>query len=191
MAKPDKRKEILRAALVLIAEQGFHGAPMAKIAKKAGVAAGTIYCYFESRDILITELFRDLEGRAHPVIMQGYAPEDSIRDRFHRLSTALLRYFIENPLDFRYLEQFLNSPYGVVFRRERILGKKEERDMYRELFEDGASKQVLKDIPLVLLFALTFGPLFAVARDHILGFIQLDEHLIKLTVHACWDSVKQ
>ncbi|HEX9079899.1 MAG TPA: helix-turn-helix domain-containing protein, partial [Desulfuromonadaceae bacterium] len=43
MAKPDKRKEILRATLELIAEQGFHGAPMAMIAEKAGVAAGTIY----------------------------------------------------------------------------------------------------------------------------------------------------
>jgi AcrR family transcriptional regulator len=61
MKNSDKRAEIIRAALELIAEHGFHGAPMAMIAEKAGVAAGTIYRYFESKDILITELHRELE----------------------------------------------------------------------------------------------------------------------------------
>jgi len=56
MKNSDKRAEIIRAALELIAEHGFHGAPMAMIAEKAGVAAGTIYRYFESKDVLITEL---------------------------------------------------------------------------------------------------------------------------------------
>jgi AcrR family transcriptional regulator len=46
MTKPDKRDEIIRAALELIAEQGFHGAPMAMIAVHDGVGAGTIYRYF-------------------------------------------------------------------------------------------------------------------------------------------------
>ncbi len=40
MTKPDKRHEIMRAALDLFAEQGFHGAPMALIAERAGVGAG-------------------------------------------------------------------------------------------------------------------------------------------------------
>ncbi|MBU4403910.1 MAG: TetR/AcrR family transcriptional regulator, partial [Actinobacteria bacterium] len=63
MKASDKRVDVMQAALELIAEQGFHGAPMAAIAKKAGVASGTIYCYFESKDALITELFQELEGK--------------------------------------------------------------------------------------------------------------------------------
>ena len=57
MAKTDKREDILRAALELIAEHGFHGAPMAMIAERAGVGAGTIYRYFENKDVLIAELY--------------------------------------------------------------------------------------------------------------------------------------
>jgi hypothetical protein len=102
-----------------------------------------------------------------------------------------LRYFIENPLDFRYLEQFFNSPYGVALRRDKLLGKKDDRDLYRELFEEGVSRQVIKDLPLPILFALAFGPLLAVARDHILGFIVLDEALIVWTIEACWDGVRR
>lgn len=191
MSKPEKRDEIVRAALELIAEHGFHGAPMAMIAVKAGVGAGTIYRYFENKDVLITELYRELEERIYAAVMAGYSPDKPIRERFLYLGGAVLGYCVTNPLDFRYLEQFHNSPYGVACRRDRMLGKREGRDMYRELFEEGVTRQVIKDFPLAVLFALTFGPLLAVARDHILGFIVLDDDLIIRTIEACWDGVKR
>ncbi len=190
MQKNDKREEIVRAALELIAENGFHGAPMAMIAERAQVGAGTIYRYFANKDILITELYQDLENRIFPVILEGYAVSMPIRARFIHLGTALLRYFIENPLDFRYLEQFHNSPYGVVYRRDKILGEKEGCDIFRELFEEGISQHVMKNLPLVILFSLSFGPLHNVARDHILNFVSLDEQLITRTIEACWDGIR-
>ena len=191
MSSKDKREEIVRAALELIAENGFHGAPMAMIADRAHVGAGTIYRYFENKDVLIAELYRDLEERIYPVILDGYTTGTPFRERFLHLGAALLTYFIENPLDFRYLEQFHNSPYGMVIRRDRILGKRDGCDVFRELFEDGVAQQVLKDLPLVVLFALAFGPLLAVARDHILGFVTLDDLLIARSIEACWDGVKR
>ncbi|CAG0987866.1 HTH-type transcriptional repressor Bm3R1 [Geobacteraceae bacterium] len=191
MSKVEKRDEIFRAALELIAEHGFHGAPMAMIAERAGVGAGTIYRYFENKDVLITELYSEIEGRIYPVIMEGYPEIKAFRERFLHLGTALLRYFIENPLDFRYLEQFHNSPYGVEFRRDRLLGEIEERFVFRELFEVGIAQQVMKDVPLAILFALAFGPLLSVARDHILGFVTLDDDLIARTIEACWDAVRR
>lgn len=191
MPKQDKRDEIVRAALELIAENGFHGAPMAMIADRAGVGAGTIYRYFENKDVMISELFRGLEERSQPIINAGYALEKPIRERFLHLCTALMRYFIDNPLDFRFLEQFFNSPYGVAHRRDKLLGTRDGCDMFRTLFEDGIAQQVMKELPLVILFDLAFGPILAVARDHILGFITLDDTLISRTVEASWDGVRR
>jgi AcrR family transcriptional regulator len=191
MSKTDKREEIVRAALELIAENGFHGAPMAMIATKAGVGAGTIYRYFENKDVLITELYRELEERLNIVIMKGYSQTKPVRERFIHLGTAILRYCIANPLDFRYLEQFHNSPYGVAFRRDKILGNKGNKVIYRELFEEGVAQQVVKELPMTVLFALAFGPLINVARDHILGFVTMDEQLIGQAIAACWDGVKR
>ena len=191
MSKLEKRDEIVRAALELIAENGFHGAPMAMIAEKAGVGAGTIYRYFENKDVLINQLYRELEERLCAAVMEGYSPEKPIRERFLHLGTAILRYCISNPLDFRYLEQFHNSPYGVAHRRDKIFGEADEQDVYRELFEEGVAQQVIKDLPIVVLFALAFGPLIAVARDHILGFVELDDTLIQQTIAACWDGLRR
>jgi AcrR family transcriptional regulator len=191
MSKQDKRDEIVRAALELIAEQGFHAAPMALIAERAGVGAGTIYRYFENKDVLIYELYRELEEKLYPVLLAGYDEQYTIRGRYIHLSTALLRYFIDNPRDFRYLEQFHNSPYGAAFRREKLLGKREKGDLFCALLQEGAEQQVVKALPLTILAALAFGPLINVARDHILGFIILDDDLVKQTVEACWDGLKR
>jgi len=192
MIKPDKREEIVHAALELIAENGFHGAPMAMIAERANVAAGTIYRYFENKDVLINDLYADIEKNILVALQEGYSVEKPFRERFLHLGTELLHHFIRNPLVFRYLEQFHNSPYGVEFRRDKILGTTSSGcNVFRELFELGITQQILKDLPLVILFALFFGPVLSVARDHILGFVELDEALIHRTIEACWDGIKR
>jgi len=188
MAMIDKRDEIVRAALELIAEHGFHGAPMAMIAKRAGVGAGTIYRYFESKDVLIREIYAGLEGQVWTAIKEHY-PE-GLRERFLHICTYLIRYFLASPLEFRFIEQFHNSPYGVDCRREKFLGRK-NKDLATELFEAGQQQQIIKDLPLPILSALTFGPLVDVCRDHILQFIELDEPLIDRIIAASWDAIRR
>lgn len=190
MVKPDKRDEIVRAALELIAEQGFHGSPMAELAKRAGVGTGTIYRYFANKDVLIAELYRELEERITPALLADYRDDGPVRERFLHLGTALLQYFIDHPLDFRYLEQFHNSPYGVECRRAKLLGQTGKGDIFRELFTGGIAAGEIKDLPLPVLFSLAFGPLISVVRDHVLGFVALDERLIARTIAACWDAVR-
>jgi AcrR family transcriptional regulator len=189
MATTDKHDEIVRAALELIAEQGFHGAPMAMIAKRAGVGAGTIYRYFESKDVLIREIYTCLEGQVLMAIKAQYPEDSPLRERFLHICNYLIRYFLASPLEFRFIEQFHNSPYGVDCRREKFLGRK-HKDLVTELFEEGQQQGLIKDLPLPILSALTFGPLVDVCRDHILQFIQLDDPLIERIITASWDAIR-
>ena len=164
---------------------------MAMIAARAGVAAGTSYLYFESKDVLIKELYREIEEKIRAFLQEGYSTEIPFREQFLHIGTKLLQYCIDNHLDFRYLEQFHNSPYGVACRRDEILGETENKDIFKNFFMQGRDQQVIRNLPLVVLFALAFGPLLLVARDHILGFIELDDSLIEQIVTACWDSLKR
>jgi len=191
MKKPDKRSEIIQATLDLIVEHGFHGASMAMIADKAEVGAGTIYHYFESKEALINELYQELEKKVMVALEEGYPISKPIRERFIHLGTTLLKYFILHPLYFRYIEQYHNSPYGVSLRRDRILGKDGDRNIFKDFFEEGIAQQVIKDLPLSMLFALALGPLVALARDHTLGFVLLDDTSIAKIVEACWDGLKR
>lgn len=55
----DKRERILNAAVKIFAQSGFHATRVSEIAKAAGVADGTIYLYFESKEELLFSLFED------------------------------------------------------------------------------------------------------------------------------------
>jgi len=113
-----------------------------------------------------------------------------VRERFLHTARRLVRFFIDSPLQFRFLEQYHNSPYGVASRRDKVFGRK-KRNIIGELFVEARSEQLTKDLPLPILFALTFGPLVEICRDHILKFITLDDGLIERTVEACWDAVRR
>lgn len=188
--KADKRESILKATLELVAEHGFHDAPCSVIAVRAGVAAGTIYRYFDNKDVLINTLYNELESEINTALHEGLHPEQPVRDRFLHLATGLLKFFIAHPDKFRYVEQFHNSPYGADFRRDRLFGKPGERGIYIELFEQGLAQGIIKNLPLPVLCDLAFGPIISVVRNHILGFISLDDILIGQVVEACWDALQ-
>ena len=99
-------------------------------------------------------------------------------------------YFIAAPLHFRFLEQFHNSPYGIECRRDKVFGRK-DKNLIGDLFEEAHAGGIVKDLPLPILFALTFGPLIDVCRDHILGFVSLAAPLIEHTVESCWDAIRR
>jgi len=190
MSKKDKREEIVQAALELIAENGFHGAPIVLIAERASVAIGTIYLYFKSKDDLIIETYDYLEGEMRESVMAHYPELRSIRERFLHVGHRLVSYFLVSPMKFRFVEQFHNSPYGVARHRDRILNRK-GNSIIIELFEEGRQQQIIKDLPLPVLDALTFGPLIEICRNHISRFYGLDEPLISRTLEACWDAVRR
>jgi len=187
----DKRTEIMTVAMELLAENGFHRVPMSMVAARANVAVGTIYLYFAGKDELITELFQELEKKIITTIREGFPTEGPIRERFLYLTGKILRFLIDNPLNFRYIEQFMNSPYGISMRRDRLLNKAGHDDIFMALFEEAVANRIVKDIPVIGLFSLTIAPLIFLARDHILGFIALDEVLIRQTTEACWDAIKR
>jgi TetR/AcrR family transcriptional regulator, fatty acid metabolism regulator protein len=54
-----KRERILRAAIRVFSRKGFFNARISEIARAAGVADGTIYLYFKSKDDLLTALFEE------------------------------------------------------------------------------------------------------------------------------------
>ncbi|MCI0372277.1 MAG: TetR family transcriptional regulator [candidate division NC10 bacterium] len=63
MARPkteDKRKRILQAAVKVFARKGYFAARVSEIAKKAGVADGTIYLYFKSKEDILVRLFDEV-----------------------------------------------------------------------------------------------------------------------------------
>jgi len=190
----DKHADILQAALELIVERGFHDAPMSEIAERAHVAAGTIYRYFENKDVLINDLFQEIEDKLMAVLLDNYPQGEPVKEQFFHVFGELCRYLLIHPLHFRYMEQFFNSPYGISKRRDKLSGKninQDKRDTLKEIFDEGIAQQILKDLPVSVLFSLAIGPMLYVIRDHTLGFVVLEAPLVRQMTEACWDAIKR
>ncbi len=83
--KSDKRERILRAAVKVFARKGFYASRVSEIAKAAGVADGTIYLYFKSKDELLTSLFEDRITRLLDILRREVAKMPTAPDRVRRV----------------------------------------------------------------------------------------------------------
>lgn len=95
---PEKRIRILDAALKVFATRGFYNAKVSEVAKEAGVADGTIYLYFESKDALLIALFEDrmqrLIARANDEIART---EGTVLDKIRQAIALHLSLVLDDP----------------------------------------------------------------------------------------------
>lgn len=186
MDKGDKRSAILRAALELFAEKGFHGAPTSLLAERAGVGVGTIYRYFKDKDELIRELYRELHTEARLQVFVEIRADLPVRDRYLRLMERLLRYLLANTAVFQFMEQYYFSPY---FREDDCEPPEEHEDLTRLLLK-ARDEGIVKDAPLFVLKALAFGPISSLAKEKIYRDQAVDEVVIRQTIEASWDGLR-
>src|ERR1700710_891051 len=110
--KVDRAAAVRRAMRTLVAAHGFHGASMSRVAQLAGVATGTAYVHYSSKDELVIatylEVKRELGDAATALVARAAAP----RDRFVALWLGLYRHLAAEPERARFIVQVDSSPYA-------------------------------------------------------------------------------
>lgn len=107
MARPlsvEKRESILAAAAELVASLGT-SAPTAKIAAAAGVAEGTLFTYFATKDELLNELLVDIETELAQALLVSYGATKSPRERVQRVWECLVEWGKANPVQRKAMRQ--------------------------------------------------------------------------------------
>jgi TetR/AcrR family transcriptional regulator, fatty acid metabolism regulator protein len=123
-AQTDKRQRILRAAEAVFAEHGFFHARVAQIAQLAGVADGTIYLYFKSKDDLLISLFEDRMNEVCEAMHAAIA-----RDELH---TGKLRTFVKTHLGMVQEHPHLAAVLTVELRQSSKFMKEHSNPRFAE-----------------------------------------------------------
>jgi AcrR family transcriptional regulator len=175
---------ILEAAEDLIAAKGLQGAPLAQIAKRAGVAVGTLYNYFEDRDALIRALFEMRRSTLHPQLRAAMSKSPTLpfEDR--------LRAFVRDT--FAVLES--HRKFVKVAIEAEHLKKSTPHDMQlaiNELVAAGIKEKVLAHAARDLLPVVLAGAIKAVAIRRITDNARLDPREADAVVSIFLDGARR
>ena len=152
MAKPkseDKRNAILSAATQVFAERGL-GAPTAAITGAAGIAEGSLFTYFKTKDELINALYRELKLELADAMMSGFPRKQSVRHRLEHVWNGYVQWGIANLDRQKVLKQI--QVWGGLTQESKQAGSAPFTEMQR-MTEDAVTQRIYKDIPQTLIGA--------------------------------------
>jgi AcrR family transcriptional regulator len=168
MARPlseQKREAILISAADLVATMGT-GAPTAKIAKDAGLAEGTLFTYFPSKDELLNQLYLELKAELGDAILESYPSNGSVRERYRHVWGRFIDWGAAHPMKRKAMRQ-LNVSERVT-EDSRLCAGTAFRDI-DAMLEQSLADGVLKDQPpafiIAILEALAETTLEFIARE--------------------------
>jgi len=184
----DKKYLIMNTMLKLVKENGLQGTAMSKLAKKAGIAAGTIYHYFESKEELINSMYLESKLLFGKAINQVDWSKDSFKEVFKDLGEALFTFFVKNPEIFFFVEQCMRTPY---LRQETIEeGKKYYKPVLTYL-QKGIDQGIVKDLDVSLLASLIYGSLATAINLYLQGDPSINIDNLEQVFSYAWDGIKK
>lgn len=157
----DKRKAILDAAVAVFARRGVSQTPTSAISKAAGVAEGTLFTYFVTKDVLLNELYRDLKLELAEVLMTDFPSQGAVRDQIKHIWDRYSEWAVANADKRQIMAQLAVS--------ERITPESQAMGMapFSQL-EQAAAESIqrgeIRDYPVDLIGALAIAMMEATIK---------------------------
>lgn len=152
----NKREKIIAAAAKFFGEKGYHNTTTAEVAEAAGVAAGTIYIYFSSKEDLLVAVFEEFLERHMARLRDGVDREVGPEAKLRRLIVLGLVLMEENPDSARiFLSQLRQSTTmikTVAKRSSRVY-----RSIIESILEEGIRSGIFRPMDAHAVAAMVFG----------------------------------
>lgn len=180
-----KKEAVFQSTLKLISELGVHNTPMSKIAKDSGVAVGTIYHHFSSKEEILNELYLEIKKefgeRLDAVLDKNMSPEQTFSETFK----TVYHFYSGNPLKFIFTEQVDFTP--IISEEVKKKSQMFYQSMIRfleELIADGTFRQ----IPLNLLSQLCYGNIRTLIQMELSKKGTVTNEILEEAIHTTWIS---
>jgi|SRR5579871_4384938 len=183
-----KREALLDAALDLFAELGFHGATVPQVAERAGVAAGTLYHYFESKEGLVNVLFQKWKQELGRVLMTDFPFAEPMRVQFHEIWRRLAEFARRHPKAMVFLDM---HHHGSYLDARSIAVEKEMLGPFYALVEHAQRQKALKQVQPEILGAVVMGTFLGLLTAERKGLLELSKKTLDVAEELCWEAVRR
>jgi TetR/AcrR family transcriptional regulator, fatty acid metabolism regulator protein len=169
MRDPDKPQQIIGAAVRVFARKGYYNSRVSDIAREAGIAAGTIYLYFKTKDDILVTLFRDKMAEFVGALRKAIAGAPDAAARVRRLVALHFSMLEANPdlaevvqVELRQGQKFFrgasSQEIGAYFA------------LIASVLEEGVAQgRFRSDLPVKVATKMLFGAMDQMATSWVLG----------------------
>ena len=118
------------------------------ISREAGVATGTLFFYFATKEELIDTLYREIKAEAAAALKDGVDRAPGLEEKIRKVGANALEWAISHPDEFRFMEQFAHSPFVSTTAHEEGMS---HFAFLKELMQEGIRTGTLRECDTWLL----------------------------------------
>ena len=183
----EKASKILGAALRLFSERGFHGTTVPTIAKEAGVGAGTVYRYFESKEAIVNVLYRTHKKALGALIVGRITPDMSPRVQFGVYWQTMAEFARQQPAAYKFLELHHHAPY---LDEDSQAIETQLTAMAAASFERFRQQRVVKDTDARILMAIVHGAFVGLVKACSGTSLVFSEEAVNMAEQCVWEAIR-
>lgn len=186
--RDDKKQEaLIQATITVVNSIGLASSSVAKIAKEAGVSPATLYIYYKNKEDLLLSTYTEVKLSMGLAMVKGYDESMPIRDSLQLVWNNTFCYATENRDEFRFAEQFGNSPYSLMVDKKKI---EETFQPVERIVQKGIEQKILKNVDLDCIAAFMFYPIFALANPYHCKTFSTTRENIDGAFNMAWDALR-
>lgn len=159
----DKRQQIIKAALKVFSQKGFHEAKVDEIAQLADVGKGTVYEYFSSKAELFQEMFREGMQFYLRNLNSDLKPAMTCREKFLQIAHMHLK-FVVHYKDLAKITMTEQMYFNEDFRKWIWENKVQKVKLLEQIIEEGITKGEFRGVDAnaaALAFTGALGAMFS------------------------------
>ena len=169
MRDPDKPQQIVEAAIRVFARNGYYNSRVSDIAREAGIASGTIYLYFKTKDEILVTLFRDRMAAFVAQLRREIAGEPEPVAKIRRLVGVHFSVLEQSPALAEVVQVELRQGHKF-FRGASAHEVSAYFELIGSILEEGvAAGRFHADLPVKVATKVLFGAMDQMATSWVLG----------------------
>lgn len=183
--KLDVSEQIFDATDRLMAKEGLHHLSMHKLAKEAGIAAGTIYLYFKSKDELLAKFAHRVFNKFVVSIEEGFDENQSFFEQYRKMWWNIWHFLQENPTILSNMNQYQSLPEFIE------IFKTLENSCWERFRIKGQAANVLADLDPHMLFLLSLKTAMVIASDNKFLSTTVTDVILESVIERSWRAIQK
>lgn len=181
----DKKELLIEKALELFVSQGFDNTPTSQISKESGVATGTLFHHFQSKEDLISEVYLYIKKQFIAETFEKVDSETLVKESLEKLWIESVNWALREKVRYAYTQKYYSSVY-ITDEVKKLVA--EEFAVFEKIVKRGLKEKLFRNISSRLIWDIFASMSMGVVR-HLNEANKKDKKIVTEGFDMFWTAV--